>query len=617
MTWLRAHSRPSVRPVPSSSSTPVYSSEELFLESPVPTLFLGRDGTIQDLNPAGRRLLGTSRERILGRPILGFVDEDDRPRVREFFLRALKGQTREWTTRLRRGDGTVRGQWVKALPSVSGGSVAGALVFCRDLTESGVGSPDRDQLGSLLENLPGQFTAVLGPDGRIRYSAGLARTHFLQDTEAVGVPYEDLLGVDDPAASVEGMLRAVSESGRWSEIQWHARVDGSRLPVRVFACPYLDPADGRHIGVLLAGRDISSEMSWRERAGKAASLATVGEISQKAAEEIRSGLTMLKNAGSTPDGFAAVIERSCGIAEAIEELAGLPVGTEEVDLYDVVSEVVTALRVRAPDTGPSVKLHERSGEGRLVARASRVAVARAIGELLSNALEATAALSGPPPVDVSVEVSARKVVVRVVSDLSDTDREELHRAFEPFFTTRAGHLGLGLNFVRSVAVSHDGRAWSEIDEAGRAVFAIQLPLFGDGAAGRFRPAPISVSRDRTVLIVDDEESVRVALRRFLGKVGFEVREAWSGRSALAQITAGRPPEILLTDIQMSDGAGDWLLDQLARDFPDLLRKTLIITGAPDAPAVLSLARRTGCTVVPKPLDLAGLLELVDELAVRD
>jgi PAS domain S-box-containing protein len=589
----------------------------LFLESPVPTLFLGRDGTIQDINPAARRLLATSRERILGRPILSFVDEDDRPRVREFLMRALKGQTREWTTRLRRGDGTVRGQWVKALPSVSDDSVAGALVFCRDLTESAVGSPDRDQLGSLLENLPGQFTAVLDLKGRIRYSAGLARTHFLQDPEALGVPYEDLLGRDDPAASVEAMLSAVSGSGQWSDVQWHARVDGSRLPIRVFACRYLDPVDGRHLGVLLAGRDISGETSWRERAGRAEILAAVGEISQKAAQAIHSSLATLRDTRAMPEECSAALERSGGIAAALEELSDIPLGTQEIDLSGVVSEVVTGLGARAAGDGLSIEVHEVSGTGRPVARGSRQAVVRAVEELLSNALEAAGELSSLRPIDVSVEVLARAVVVRVVSDLSDADRSDLHRAFEPFFTTRTGHLGLGLSFVRSVAVSHDGQTWSEIDEDGRAVFAIQLPLLGDGAAGRFRPAQISVSRDRTVLIVDDEESVRVALRRFLGKVGFEVREAWSGRSALAQITAGRPPEILLTDIQMSDGAGDWLLDQLSRDFPDLLRKTLIITGAPDAPAVLSLARRTGCAIVPKPLDLAALLEMVDELAVRD
>ena len=110
--------------------------------------------------------------------------------------------------------------------------------------------------------------------------------------------------------------------------------------------------------------------------------------------------------------------------------------------------------------------------------------------------------------------------------------------------------------------------------------------------------------------------MRRSVRRFLEKVGFEVREAWSGRSALAQITVGHPPELVVTDLKMSDGDGYWFLDQLSRDFPDLLRRTVIITGDAAGAEEAEVVERTGCPAVTKPVEMPDLLELLDEIALR-
>jgi DNA-binding NarL/FixJ family response regulator len=68
---------------------------------------------------------------------------------------------------------------------------------------------------------------------------------------------------------------------------------------------------------------------------------------------------------------------------------------------------------------------------------------------------------------------------------------------------------------------------------------------------------------------------------------------------------------------MRDGSGFWFLEELERDFPDLLRRTVILTGDPDHEGVKRLVAQTGCPVVGKPVELAELLELLDEVARRD
>jgi CheY-like chemotaxis protein len=209
------------------------------------------------------------------------------------------------------------------------------------------------------------------------------------------------------------------------------------------------------------------------------------------------------------------------------------------------------------------------------------------------------------------------VVTRVSDSGPPVPEETLHRVFEPFFTTKPGRPGLGLSVARALVRAHEGRIWTDQHEDGRAVFAVQLPIGGGDAKARFRPVPLVLSHNQAILVVDDEEAIRLSMRRFLEKVGYDVREAWSGRSALAQITGGRPPDLVLTDLRMRDGSGFWFLEELERDFPDLLRKTVILTGDPDHAEVKRLVARTGCPVVGKPVELPDLLELLDEVTRRD
>jgi two-component system NtrC family sensor kinase len=165
--------------------------------------------------------------------------------------------------------------------------------------------------------------------------------------------------------------------------------------------------------------------------------------------------------------------------------------------------------------------------------------------------------------------------------------------------------------------AQDGRMWAEIPDGGFLTIALEVPREDPDRVRSFRPAPLNLTRSRTILVVDDDEAIRGALRAFLEKVGYQVKEAWSGRSALAALTSGRLPEIVLTDLKMSDGSGYWFLEELARDFPRLVRRTVIITGDADHEAATDLAANTGCPLVRKPFELPELLEILDQVSLRN
>lgn len=79
----------------------------------------------------------------------------------------------------------------------------------------------------------------------------------------------------------------------------------------------------------------------------------------------------------------------------------------------------------------------------------------------------------------------------------------------------------------------------------------------------------------TVLVVDDEAPVRHMLRIVLEREGYDVREAEDGDTAVAMV-AEAPPDVLLTDVRMAGMSGLDLVQQLARDFPDI---TLVVMSA--------------------------------------
>jgi C4-dicarboxylate-specific signal transduction histidine kinase len=116
-----------------------------------------------------------------------------------------------------------------------------------------------------------------------------------------------------------------------------------------------------------------------------------------------------------------------------------------------------------------------------VVMADRVQMQQVVLNLLMNASEA---MAGMPAAHRSVTIATRfdalsGVVVVTVSDSgSGIARGDLERIFQPFVTTKAHGMGLGLTICRSVAESHQGRLWAEAGAQGGAVFHLSVPVDG-------------------------------------------------------------------------------------------------------------------------------------------
>ena len=112
----------------------------------------------------------------------------------------------------------------------------------------------------------------------------------------------------------------------------------------------------------------------------------------------------------------------------------------------------------------------------------------------------------------------------------------------------------------------------------------------------------------TILIIDDEETIRGLLRSALEKAGYEVIEAANGRQGL-ELYRHRPADLVITDILMPEMNGLDMLLELTREF--LHAKVIAISGAGGEKNVLDVAKLLGARqTFQKPFNLLNVLGAV-------
>ncbi|HEU5358823.1 MAG TPA: hybrid sensor histidine kinase/response regulator, partial [Gemmatimonadales bacterium] len=215
--------------------------------------------------------------------------------------------------------------------------------------------------------------------------------------------------------------------------------------------------------------------------------------------------------------------------------------------------------------------------------ADRAGVEQILVNLVQNASHA----AGPEGV-VTVRVTASDTgVTFTVEDTGPGMAPEvLPRIFEPFFTTkREGEgTGLGLFVTLGIVEAHGGtiRAENLLPPGSGARVTVVLPPGGAAdatGAGQERTAAPMAEAGR-VLLVDDESAIRLAVRRWFVRQGWEVVEATDGGDALVQALAAPHGgfDLVLTDLKMPGLSGIELVDRLAVLRPDLHARIVIMTG---------------------------------------
>ena len=114
----------------------------------------------------------------------------------------------------------------------------------------------------------------------------------------------------------------------------------------------------------------------------------------------------------------------------------------------------------------------------------------------------------------------------------------------------------------------------------------------------------------TVLVVDDEGSVRRVLRKLLERGGLTVDEAGSAAEAFALLDAGHAVDVVVSDVLMPEVSGLAFYDQLIARAPGLAGRVIFLTGAAQDPKVHNSIEARGVPLISKIDDLALVVDAV-------
>jgi two-component system cell cycle sensor histidine kinase/response regulator CckA len=192
------------------------------------------------------------------------------------------------------------------------------------------------------------------------------------------------------------------------------------------------------------------------------------------------------------------------------------------------------------------------------------------------------------------------------------DAETRRRIFEPFFTTKASGTGLGLASSYGIIQQHRGDIAVESEPGRGTSFIVSLPCLPSDAVARkvTVPPPAALGAKGTVLVVDDEESVRKTTARLVRSLGYEVYDASTTTEAVKRATehAGAI-DMLVCDIAMPGEDGRDLAAELVRLQPEL--KVLFMSGYSSD---MQEMRLDGALFVQKPFSRDELAQKLAELA---
>ena len=391
-------------------------------------------------------------------------------------------------------------------------------------------------------------------------------------------------------------------------------------------------------GVVFNARDVTDQDRLAEQMRQAQKLESIGRLAGGAAHDFNNLLTVMLScthalradaeAGRPvdPDTLSELRDAGLRARQLTRQLLAFarrqPIEMVSLDLADLIrgaepmlrrvlgEEVTLALELGPgpwPVLGDPGPLEQVLLNLALNARDAMLGVGTLTIGLRREVLDAEVSAPGRPPGD-----WVRLEVIDSGTGMSDEVRRHL---FEPFFTTKAQGEGTGLGLATAYGIVKQHGGHIQADGAPRrgTAFVVLLPAWsGEARAPAVTSATATPGGTEAILVMDDDDLVRIASARMLRGAGYQVRVASSGVEALAQVDGpAGAPHLILSDVIMPGMRGPEAVRRLRERIPGLA--VLFMSGhAGDALSASDLAQpRTG--FIAKPFMPEELLSAVRAL----
>lgn len=211
----------------------------------------------------------------------------------------------------------------------------------------------------------------------------------------------------------------------------------------------------------------------------------------------------------------------------------------------------------------------------------------------------------------------------VLIEVQDTgigiEPEIVENIFEPFFSKKKDNVfgspgtGLGLSTVYGI-VKQTGGGINVISTPSKGtVFQVFLPRYigKEQVSSKIESVPRDLSGSEKIMLVEDEEAVRIFAARALREKGYEIIESSCGDDALRLVNSGTRFDILITDVVMPQMDGPTLNNQIRKIFNDF--KTIFISGYAEDTFRQELGKNSDIHFLQKPFTLRDLAVKVKEV----
>jgi PAS domain S-box-containing protein len=455
------------------------------------------------------------------------------------------------------------------------------------------------------------------------------RTH-AEDLPLLLALFADILAKRQSFASLE--IRVRHKLGDWRRIRFNFS-------------PLADET-GKIEGVVLSGRDVTELKRLEEQLIQAEKLAAMGQMLAGVAHELNNPLTAI-----------------LGVTELLRDGQGLEESTKrQLELTHrqarraarIVQNLLEFSRPASPQKRPldlnsiierTLQLHEHSLRRNNVevdfrpqpdfpgAIADANQLIQVFLNLVTNAEQAIREVRESGRIQIRLARVGARISVTFQDDGVGIRPESVARLFDPFYTTKrpGGGTGLGLSICLSIVREHGGTIEAEALPAGGSAFTVYLPAAVDQtSADSFSvtplpssaasPGPMDPLKGRSVLVLEDEESLRSLLFEGLTASDLHVDCAATLDEALSFI-ARRSPDAILCDLNLVENGGGHLSGKLAAERllgatgnhkPALIFMTGELIETPETPRSFDEPRH-----LQKPFRISEVIALLQELFRAD
>ncbi len=604
-------------------------------------LILAADtGRITDVNPFLFKLLGFTPPEMLGKTVgelSPFKDMESNQIMLERLQRV--GYVRYEDLPLETSDGRkIAVEFVSNVYQAGGQKVIQCNV--RDITERKAAEKERSRLAAIIEYSQDAIVSKTASGIIIGWNRGAERLYGYTAEEILGRSVSILF----PADRYAEYLKIMADIARHKTVPpfdtMRKRKDGVVINVSVEIAS-IEDRDGEVTGATNFSHDITRLKKLEAQFIEAQKMEVIGQLAGGVAHDFNNILAVIL-------GYTALTMETLGPeAESRENLEAIRLEAERavgltqqllvfsrkqtvqavvLVLNDVLKDLEKMLR-RLIDENITMTILPGARTGCI--KADSGYISQVLMNLVINARDAMPAggsitiATGNVTLDEAYvrahpgTVPGRYVMLSIQDTGSGMTDDAKAHLFEAFFTTKpkGKGTGLGLATCRTIVQQSCGHI-DVVSELGRgATFKIYFPRV-PAAPLAAAPSPLKTPLPRgaeTLLLVEDEPSVRHLAQRVLEAQGYEVLSASNGKEALnaAQDHQGSPISLVITDVVMPQMGGREMAAWLKNANPDL--KILFTSGYIDEAITLSGPLPEGIQFLPKPYTPATLVRKVREM----